>query len=139
MDDLEKLMGRLTIKFPIPLEYGEIEGRLFEYLKTEAHCTINYTLVIHGHKYPGMKNERYPGEINGSIFRSLGDEMASSTFTMTRDHKDHFTELKIQTVPGYDSIEEFETLPSGSEQLRLVDNLRKTSESYFSQRPKRSK
>ena len=65
--------------------------------------------------------------------------MASSIFTMTRDSKDHFVDLKIQTVAGYDSIDEFESMPSGSEQLRLVDDLRKTVESYFSQRHKRTK
>lgn len=139
MDDLEELLDRLTIKFPEPLKFGEIEGRLFEYLKSEAQCTINYDLFIKGYKSPGEKSERYPTEIKGSIFRRIGDEMASSTFTMTRDSKDCFVDLKIQTVLGYDSIDEFETMPSGKEQLRLADDLRKTLESYFSQRHKRPK
>lgn len=101
MDELEELLDRLTVKFPMPLKFGEVEGRLFEYLKSEAQCTINYTLVIRGHKYPGQKSERYSEKIEGSIFRHVGDEMASSTFTMTRDSKDYFVDLKIQTVPGY--------------------------------------
>ena len=139
MDKLEELLDRLTIKFPVPLTAGEIEIKLFEYLKSEVQCTINYTLVIHGLKYPGRKSERYTAEIKGSINRCIGDEIAFSSFTMTRDNKDHFVDLKIQTVPGYDSIEEFETFPSGSGELKLADDLRKSIDSYFSQRPKRTK
>ena len=50
MTELEELLDRLTVKFPMPLKFGEVEGSLFEYLKSEARCTINYTLVIRGHK-----------------------------------------------------------------------------------------
>lgn len=139
MDELEKLLDKLTIKFPVPLTAGEIEIKLFEYLKSEVQCSINYTLVIHGLKYPGRKSERYAAEIKGSINRCIGDEIALSTFTITRDRDDRFIDLKIQTVPSFDSIEEFETLPEGSGELRLADDLRKSVDSYFSQRPKRTK
>jgi len=138
MDELEKLLNKLTVKFPVPLEFGEIEGKLFEYLKSEAHCTIDYTLVIKGHKSPGRKSERYAYEINGSI-RCVEGEITTAPFRMSRDRNDNFVDIKIDSVPGYDSIEEFKTLPSGSGQLGLADYLRKTTENYFLQRPKRTK
>jgi len=142
MDELEKvtLLNKLTIKFPVPLTAGEIERKLFGYLKSKAQFIVSYTLVIQGQKYPRHGNERYTTEIKGNICRYiLNDMIESPAFTMTRDSEDHFVDLKFQNVPGHESIGEFETLPSGKEQLRLVDDIRQNLESYFSQRPKRSK
>ena len=136
MNELEKLLGRLTIKFPTPLESGEVENKYFDHLSSHASCKIQYSLTIRGYKST-EQNERYASEIRGSIFRSTGDEMANLPFTMSRDRDDNFIDLKVTGVPGYDSIKEFKTLPSGNDQINLIDVLKAATEEYFSKRATR--
>lgn len=141
MDNLDELLERVTIKFHISITADEIERGLFNYLREEILCDISYNFHNHGEKYGvrDMRDKRYISEFTG-IIRS---PMVNSGFDMVRVSNPElpylvlFKAIKFDTVPGYDnSIKEFETLSTGKEQLKLIDDVRKATEEYFSQRPK---
>ncbi len=141
MNALDELLERITIEFPIPITADEIEGNLFDYLREEILCDISYSFYNHGEKYRvrDIRDERYISEFTG-IIRS---PMVNSNFDMVSVSNSElprlvlFKAIKFNTVPGYDdSIEEFETQSRGKEQLKLIDDVRKATKEYFSQRPK---
>lgn len=144
MGSLDELLERTTIEFPIPITSEEVEQGLFEYLRQEIPCDIEYWFSIHEKKIcsSNIGDERYALEFRGNIKRSFGSGvLAIPGFEMVCLYHPElplsfYKSMKFQTVPGYDSVEEFETLPTGEEQLKLIEELRQKTQEYFSQRPK---
>ncbi len=143
MNDLEELLERVIIDFHIPITADEIEQSLFNYLREEILCDISYNFCNHGEKYStkDMRDEKYTLKFTGII--KSRESMVTSGFDMVRVSNPDipylvlFRAIKFDTTPGYDnSIKEFETLSTGKEQLKLIDDVRKATEEYFSQRPK---
>ncbi len=145
MGDLDELLKRLTIEFPLPITLDELEKGVFNYLQGEVPCGVSYGIDTHVEKsYDSqIEDERDVLRLAGNFARpSESGAFACSSFEMV--HEPHwelplafFSAIKFQGVPGYDSISEFETqLPSGRDQLKLIDEVREGVQSYFSQRPK---
>jgi len=148
MGNLDELMERLTVNFSVPITAGEVEEGLFEYLRESVNCNIHYqpkTQAKKVSKYGEVglingRDERYIMEIRGHIERPLGSgTLTSLIFEMERkDHEEvllpFFTGIKFWATPGDNTLEEFE-LENGDE-LKLIDEIRKVTEDYFSYRPK---
>lgn len=139
---LEELLQILRIDFPISITTEEVENGLIEYLRREVPCEISYGFSFSARKYGSVNrgvDERYVTELSGSINRPSSP--VSSEFDMVRlEHPDviisFFSGIEFEHVPGYDSIGEFKTLPTGNEQLEMIDRVRLKTLDYFSQRPK---
>lgn len=138
MATLDELTERLTIEFPIPITADEVEGSFFDFLRDEAECNIDYMVQIRGHKNYGLgaADERYPQKISGSMRRSH----IFSTFEMPTTGLDSPYAVFLKGIAfqslGADTIRELESLPSGKEQLELMDRVRQKTQEYFSHRPK---
>jgi len=141
MGNLDELLDRVTIKFPFPINAEEVENNLFEYLRQEVPCNLDYSIIIRGNKGQGDNgsptSERYAFEFTTTITKRIGD-FTTSRFKLLspfRFSPNFFNAIKFDTVPGYDSIEEFAgSFPIGEAQLRLMDSVRENVEEYFSQR-----
>jgi len=143
MDALDELLERMNIEFPLPITAEEVKYGLIDYLRNNTFCNISYNFNTRGikeQKVVGMTpcDEEYISEIRGTFARP---QAVSSSFEMLAIHNSElsitfFKTIKFQIVPGYDSISEFESLPSGKEQLQMVDEIRTGVGGYFSERPK---
>mgnify|MGYP001589359537 CR=1 FL=1 len=132
MGGLNELLERITIEFPQSLNAEEIENELFGHLLYFVPCHVDYTLTIRGRKHPEKsREERYVEKIIGRIIGIKELTRAFPGFEALRNRDNLFEGIKFETVPGYDSVEEFETLPTGKDQLSLIDDVRKAVESYF--------
>lgn len=147
MNDLEELLARTQIDFPIPITADEVESGLFDYLRKNAQFTVEYYTSYWGRKEQKVvasssDDERYVFDIKGSISHPLDfGSFVSPTFRMAISRNQElsitfFKSIKFDTVPGYDSVKDFETLSTGKEQIRLFDEIRKRVTDYFSERPK---
>ena len=139
------------MKFPIPITSDEVENGLFDYIRKNTLCDISYRIRINGEMYqnvvgitPEGSDERYITEFSGAFKRPLGSTLfASSSFELIPVHNREislspfFKGMKFESTPGYDdSVEEFESLATGKDQLKLIDEIRNRTEDYFSERPK---
>ena len=124
MGDLDELLERVTIEFPIPLIAEEIELGLIDYLRNEIPYDISYAL-IRREKKSVSDDKRYTAEFRGNIvnlrFEISGDYYSKLPIFF-------FKSIKFKTQE-YDSTE-------GKEQLKLIDRVRQKTQEYFSQRPK---
>jgi len=141
MGNLDELMERMKIEFPFPITADEVEYGLFDSLRRNTSCNVLYnfnTLGAKSKKEPSLGDERYVSEFKGTFTRS---QVVASTFEMPVIYHPElpitfFKSIKFFIVPGYDSVQEFESLPTGKEQLRMIDEIRFGVKEYFSQRPK---
>lgn len=139
MTALDELLKRTTIEFPFLINAEEIEDTLFEYLRQEVHCNIDYSILIRGNKRQGENgsptSERYGSEFTATITKRTGDFIASS-FRLLNPlgySPNFFCGMRFDS-PAMDSLEEFRALPTGEAQLRLMDSVRERVEEYFHQR-----
>ena len=140
MNALDKLMKRVTIRFPFSINSEEVEDGLLEHLRRELNYNIDYTITLRGYKRQGDGNytttERYASEFTVSILDRSRDFAASTCKFLSPEGylPNFFRGIRFDTVPGSDSIEEFVGVPTGEAQLRLIDEVRENVEKYFSQR-----
>lgn len=140
MSDLDKLLERTTIEFPLSINAEEIEYTLLEYLRQEIPCDIDYSIQVKGNKRQGGNDhptsERYVSEFTVTIKRKTPD-FVSSNFKLldpARYTPNFFRALRFDTTIC-NSIEEFiRDLSTGEAQLRLIDEVREKVGEYFSQR-----
>ena len=141
MGELEELLDRMTIEFPMSISVDEIENGLFMFLAKEGFM-VRYSLQINGNKGYDFFGERYSEKFTGNIEPNPRSSKGgfNSHFEMIQTDSETYNSLynamKFQGVPGYDSLREFESLPSGKQQLETISGVRETVDSYFSQRPK---
>ena len=148
--EFDELGKRLTIEFPIPITYDEVENGVFEYLRSNVDCEIHYYPLIQARKVTKQgvnlrslsgEDEKYTREIRGDIRRPLGSGViATIPFQMPRgDHREvmlpFFLGIRFESI-GHDSLQELQFSPSGKDELKLIHEVRKATEDYFSQRPK---
>ena len=117
----------------------------FEYLRKNVFCDVSYNITFIGTKYyQASHNEfdtHYISEIKGSIRRPHGIGVIGHTsFKMPCKHHlelpiTFFTKLMFEEI-GVDSLRELEALSSGEEQLKIMDEIRRATRDYFSNRPK---
>ena len=134
MSDLDELLERTTVKFPLPIRIEELKDGLFTFFViggTGVSFEIKYDTTYRGR--PNSLSER-PIKLTGELQRGFSPAI---NFDVLLDGK-FCRGIKFDVyVPGYDSIKDFETLPTGAQKLKLIDDLRRGVERYFSHhRPK---
>lgn len=140
---LNELLERATIEFPKPINAREFEKSMIPYIyfnlnskKGKRIVRIFYSSRVYHEFSPEMcveETTEIKGKINFSSKRSRVVSHSSCEFEMERAEEiDSFKGMRFFIPPGYDSVEEFESLlPSGKAQIVAMDTTKRIIEDYF--------
>ena len=134
---VDELVKRTTITFPEPLKSDEIEDKFFGYLERNLLIGLRWSFTGFGYgSAPDTKRTRYLDKINVTITENEWPfTFATFAFQRVRELEDYFSSLRLDT-PGCDDLRDLLSFPTGSEQFKLTEKIRQTTESYFAQRQK---